>query len=407
MFDLILALRNLFRHRMRSASALAAVVFGVVALMVSGGFIEWIYSAMRESVIQSRFGHIQVVRPGYFRDGAADPFAFLLSADAPEFATLQATPGVKLVTPRLAFSGLLSHGDVTLSFLGEGVQPDTEPRVSQQLTILTGQELSAEDHKGIIVGEGLAANAGLSLGDPIVLLVQTASGGVNAVEGKVRGIFYTSTKAYDDVSLRVPIELARKLLRVSGAHNWVVLLDRTEDTAAVLNRLREQFPAADHRLEFVPWTALADFYNKTVALFSRQMNVVKLIIALIIVFSISNTLSMSVLERTGEIGTLMALGNRRRRIIKLFVTEGLLLGVVGGSAGILIGLLVAQLISVVGIPMPPPPGMNRGFTGAILITVPLLTQAWLMAVVTAVLASLHPAWKASRLVIVEALRHNR
>ena len=83
----------------------------------------------------------------------------------------------------------------------------------------------------------------------------------------------------------------------------------------------------------VPWSKLADFYNKTVALFSRQMGVVKLIIAIIIVLSISNTMTMSVMERTVEIGTAMALGIRRLRILILFILEGGLLGAIGGLSG--------------------------------------------------------------------------
>jgi putative ABC transport system permease protein len=152
---------------------------------------------------------------------------------------------------------------------------------------------------------------------------------------------------------------------------------------------------------------MADFYNKTVKLFSRQMGVVDFIIALIIVLSISNTLTKSVLERTGEIGTLMATGSQSRRILRLFLFEGLLLGLVGGVVGVLIGLGVARLISSVGIPMPPPPGSNRSYRAEILVTLPLAARAFSIAVGTALLASLHPAWRASRLKIVDALRHNR
>jgi putative ABC transport system permease protein len=194
-------------------------------------------------------------------------------------------------------------------------------------------------------------------------------------------------------------------LRVSGAHVWVILLNTTEDTEAVLQALRDRFQRA--QLQFVPWLDLADFYKKTVLLFSRQVGIVRLVIALIIVLSISNTLVMSVLERTGEIGTLMALGLRRRKILQLFAAEGILLGLIGGTLGLLIGLALAHVLSAIGIPMPPPPGMNRGFTGEILVTWPLAANAFILAATTTALASLYPAWKASRLVIVDALRHNR
>ena len=142
------------------------------------------------------------------------------------------------------------------------------------------------------------------------------------------------------------------------------------------------------------------------ALFSQQMTVLRAIIGVIIVLSISNMLVMNVLERTGEIGTLLAVGFRRSKVMQLFAVEGLLLGLIGGAAGVLTGYGLAELTSFIGIPMPPPPGMEEGFTAEIRITLPVLANAFAIAFVTTALAGLYPAWKASRLDIINALRHN-
>ncbi|HEY6930024.1 MAG TPA: FtsX-like permease family protein, partial [Thermoanaerobaculia bacterium] len=288
-----------------------------------------------------------------------------------------------------------------------GVDPDKEVAVSQMLAITAGQNLASGDPRGIILGEGLATSMGVSLGDTVVLLTSTSSGGMNAIEVHVRGLFSTHTKAFDDAALRLPIPATRDLLRAPGSHTWVILLDDTDRTASLLQQLRARFPAARSGLQFRPWWEMADFYEKTVRLFSRQMGVVHLIIGLIIVLSISNTLTKSVLERTGEIGTLLATGTRRRVVLKLFVLEGLVLGVVGGLAGLVIGVGIARLVSSVGIPMPPPPGSSRSYVAEILVTPPLALRAFVVSIATALLASLHPAWRASRLAIVDALRHNR
>lgn len=103
----------------------------------------------------------------------------------------------------------------------------------------------------------------------------------------------------------------------------------------------------------MPWIELADFYNKTVTLFSKQVGVVKLIIALIIVLTISNTQMMNVLERTTEIGTSLAIGLRKSQVMQLFLLEGCFIGLLGGVLGIALGFASAHAISAVGIPMPP------------------------------------------------------
>ena len=161
----------------------------------------------------------------------------------------------------------------------------------------------------------------MKAGDTVVLLVNTPAGGISALEVKVRGVFWTSVKAFDDVALRLPIRAARQLLRVSGTHAWIVVLDRTEMTDDVIGQLRRHFESRKTELEFVPWTELADFYFKTVRLFSRQVGVVQIITAIIILLSISNTMTMSVLERTGEIGTQLAVGTRRATILRQFLGE--------------------------------------------------------------------------------------
>ena len=405
--NVVLATRNLMRHRRRTALGLSAIGFGVIALILAGGFIEWNNWALRESTIQSQLGHIQVVRPGYFEEGTANPFAYLLPEQSAELTAIEAMPHVSAVAPRLAFSGLISHGETTISFLGQGVVPEKEEKASRRVTISHGENLSTGVPDGIIVGKGLAANLGVEPGDKIVMLVTPASGGMNAIEAQVRGIFYTSSKAFDDSSLRVPLRMARTLMRAAGAHSWVVLLDDTAHTDAVLDELRGRFPQAASNLQFVPWHELADFYKKVVVLFTAQVNLVRFIIALIIIVSISNTLVMGVLERTSEIGTLMAIGLRRQKILHLFVNEGLLLGVLGGVVGVVIGYGLAETISAVGIPMPPSPGMDFSFLGEIMVTWPLAIGALVLAVVSTVAASLYPAWKASRLEIVDALRHSR
>lgn len=403
--DLTLAFRNVIRQRRRSLFALATICGGVIALMLAGGFTQWIFDNMRESTIHAQLGHVQIVRPGFFDKGLADPYSYLLPKDDQLIERIRQTEGVRTITPRLVFTGLISHDESSIGFSGEGVDPEREKELSRDLHIVAGQPLSADEPNGIVVGEGLAANLGIKTGDKIVLLGATRKGGLSAVECRVRGLFMTATKAYDDAFLRAPLPIAQQLTRTTGATSWVVLLDRTADTDSFIANAKAQAGRDD--IQFVAWHELADFYKKTVVLMSKQIGGVELMIALIIVLSISNTLTMSVIERTGEIGTVMALGLKGSGVLRMFILEGLMLGLLGGIIGVIAGSLLAAIISHIGIPMPPPPGMARGFTGQINISAGLVFKALSLAVFTTLLASILPAWQASRMIIVDALRHQR
>ena len=416
MLNLRLAVLNLFRQRARSSISLVAIVFGEVALLLSGGFIAWNLYGMRTATIYSLLGHIQIARPKYFTEGVADPFAYLLPDDSKQLDMVRSLPEVKVVMPRLTFAGLASHGETTVSFVAEGIDPEKEEQknrlvsereISRFVTVSKGQSLSTSDPKGVILGEGLAANLGVDIGEKVVLLVSTPSGSLNAVEASVRGLFFTLSKAYNDMALRLPIQLARELLRISGSHVWTIMLGKSEDTDRVVAQLRRATALRSPALEIRPWHQMADFYNKTEQLYDSQMRVLYVIIGLMVVLSIANLMMMSVMERTGEIGTLMAVGTRRNKVMLMFLQEGMVLGVIGSLTGLAIGLILARVISMVGIPMPPAPGMSHSFTAEILVTPRLAATSALTAFGTVLLASMYPAWKASRLVIVDALRHNR
>ena len=403
--DFHLALRNVIRQRRRSMIAVGAVAFGVTALLLASGFIEWILMDFREKTIRSQFGHIQVVRPGYHDAGKANPYAFLLPDNLPSVVSESGQSHIEVIAPRLSFSGLVSYGDTTLSFIGDGDDPEAQAAFGNSLQILSGQNLSADDAQGIIMGEGLARNLGVQVGDRVVLMANTANRGVNATEVTVRGTFSTVTKAYDDTALRMPVVTARQLLRTTGSHMWIFLLKDTIQTDAVVDALQNRLKQGE--FEVVPWYRLAGFYNKTVDLFSKQVHGIRLIIALIILLSISNTMTMTVMERVGEIGTSMALGVKRAGIMRLFLSEGVMIGLIGSLIGLAAGIALAGIISGIGISMPPPPGTSHGYEAGILVSQSTALGSMALAMGATLVASIYPAWRASRMQIVDALRFNR
>jgi putative ABC transport system permease protein len=402
--ELKLAWLNLVRERRRTLISLAAIVVGVVGYLLAGGFIDWIFWAIRESAIDNGLGHIQISAKGFRDAGRADPHAFEMRSGAAERDAIARIPGVVAISPRLEVGGLASHGETTVPFVGEGVDPAIDARISKDL-VVDGDALDAGAPKGVLLGRGLARALDLKRGDAVAFLTTSASGGMSGVEGVVRGVFSTGVKAFDDVAVRMPLPLAQELARTKGVHLWVIGLDDTAHTDAVATAIAPIVEKSGRELR--TWLDLSDFYRKTVTLMSRQMLVVAVLIALILVLGIANLLTMSTLERTGEIGTMLAMGTPRASVLRMHFAEGLLLGAVGALVGAVIGVALALAISWVGIPMPPPPGRDTGYRAQILLSAPVILDALALALASALVAGAYPAWKASRMPIVDALRFNR
>jgi len=399
-----LAFRNIFRNRSRTALTLAAIITGVAAIIVSGGFVEDIFVQLQEATIHSRLGHLQVFRKGYLEFGQRDPSRYMIAQPQQVMDDVRSIPHVKDVLARVNFSGLANNGRADLPILGEGVMPDKEARLGTATTIVAGRQLQDSDTYGAAIGEGVAASLQLQPGSYLTLMVTTPDGAVNTLEFQVIAVFRTFSKDYDDRAVRIPLTAAQELLFAHAIHSIVLVLDDTGATdkvaAAVSGILGKQ------GYEVKPWYELADFYNKTVALYKRQFGVLQLIILIMLILSVASTVNMAVYERTGEFGTLLAIGQRRRQVFVLVLLENTLLGLIGGAVGVAAGTVLAAAISSVGIPMPPPPGSNAGYIASIRLVPRIVVAAAIIGMTSAALAAVFPGRRAARLQVVDALRHN-
>jgi putative ABC transport system permease protein len=399
-----LAVRNLLRHGLRTLLTLTAVALGVGGLILAGGFIEDIFVQLGEGTIHSQLGHLQVYRQGYYAYGAQRPLAYLIEKPQKEAQHVAAMPEVRETLFRLSFSGLLNSGRSDFAVLVEGGEPDKEARVATFHTLIDGRPLRGTDRFGIYVGEGVARTLKLKAGQVVTLLANTREGALNTVELEVVGVFRSYSKEYDARAVRIDLATATQLLDTEAVNSIVVLLKDTESTPAVAARLREQLEPRG--LEVKTWIELSDFYSKTVNLFRRQFGFLELVILLMIVLSVLNSINLNMYERRGEFGTMRALGNRDRAVFALIVMESALLGLVGSLAGVVIGIAFAALVSVIGIPMPPPPNAELGYIAQIRTVPSIVVGAALIGMAASTLAALLPGIRLSRMPVAEALRQN-
>ncbi|PWT73558.1 MAG: ABC transporter permease, partial [Proteobacteria bacterium] len=370
----------------------------------TGGFVKDIFIQLGEALIHSQSGHIQVANRGYFAGGTRTPERFLIRDPKRLREKIAATPGVADTLARLRFSGLLNNGKTDLAILGDGAEPEGEARMGTSVRMVAGRALEVGDAHGIVVGAGVAQALNLSIGDPVTLLVNTSGGALNTGEFELIGVFQTFSKEFDDRAVRIPLAAAQELLDTPGASTIVVVLDRTDDTDSVAAALEPGIDSAG--LELETWVQLNDFYDKAVALYKRQFGVLQIIVLAMVVLSVANSINMSAYERIGEFGTMRALGDRGSKVFRLVVTESALLGGIGAAVGVALGIALALGISAIGIPMPPPPNGNLGYTASIRIVPAVLAMAFAVGFVATILAALLPAWRVSRIAVADALRAN-
>ncbi len=403
-----LALRNIFRNRTRSLITLSAIATSAVTLILAGGFIQDAVMQVRESYIRDFLGHVRIYKTGFAEHGRLHPFDYMISNPDDLARQIRALPHVQYCAPRLGFAGLLSSGDATISFFGEGRDPAQEGELERRLPLVAGQLLSANSAYEVLLGKGLAEALSASVGDSLVIVTNTKHGSLNAADVKIQGTFNTTDKSADDHSARLPLGIAQKLLRTPDVQMMVIFLDSTANTELVKQNIQDLLRRQGLDYQTKAWHELneSDFVHKVIAFYSRMFLILKIIIVIVVTLGVFNTMNMAVLERIGEIGTLMALGTRRTGIATLFLIEGGLLGFFGGFVGCILGVALALLISKIGIPMPSPPGTAAVWIARIALVPSALVFAFGVAMATSFISAILPAMKASHLEVAEALRHN-
>jgi len=412
--DFRYAFSNLFRQKRRSLVTLSSIVLGGVAIFIFGGFVDYSFWALREQTIRTNLGHVQLYKKGYLASGEATPLNYgIENYKIIRQALLddsQLAPLIKTVAGQLEYSGIVSNYEsgVSTFYTAVGVEPASSLLLGSLDRIVLGSDLSRIDELGATVGSGLARSLSASYDDWLDMLAVNPAGGQDAMSVRVRGILESGIKDYDDRMLKMPLKTAQMLLGTEDVSKIIVLLHHTNDTDKARALIEKIIKQKNLELETVHWNKLALFYHQVVNLFNGIFFFIKAIVGIIVVFMISNTMMTNVLERTREIGTLRAIGLTQREVSRLFLLEGIIMGLFGAVASIGLGIIIAELININGVPMPPSPGYSRGYL-AFIRWAEDWTLFWfsaVLAVVTAFAASILPARRAARLVIAEAFRHS-
>jgi putative ABC transport system permease protein len=427
-----LALRNVLRNKRRTLVSISVITIGVMGLGIFGGFMHFSFWGIQEEIIHVGMGvpegtgHFQIFNPKYLDGEEPRLLEYGLSEWRKLIREIEEIDTVAFASPRLEIMGLVSNGEKAEPVMGFGIMPGKEkymPGIFGSSEPYTALE-DAED--GLILGKELAKKMGVEKGEYLTLLSSTVDGAINAIDLRFIGTISTGSPEGDKRFILANIIPAMELLQTEKVRKIVVMLkegvgpgitdkDDDEIVSYMLKGSKSEYMektgeilkgiATREGLEIRTWQQLNSYYNNVKGLYNTIFGFIGIVMSVVVILSIYNTMFMAVVERTREIGTLMAVGTPRHYILLLFLLEGLIIATLGGIIGYGGTYIVSGIISNSGLQMPPPPGVSEGY--------PLIVHRvylwWFYIVIlimaNTLVASFIPALRAARMNIVNALYH--
>ncbi len=361
-----MTVRDLWRRRTRTALTLLGIGISIAAIVILGGVAQGVYNMMTQMIRSSRTDLI-ALQSGVDADYSAvhDQVGARI-ANRPDVEAVAGTIWTAVNTDRMSM--LLVFGYHPREF------------AIRHFRIVDGEPLTAR--RQLIAGRRIADQLGLHVGDTLRLLDSNF---------RVVGIFETGLP-YEEISVVIGLQEAQSLIgKPRQVMFFNIRLRDPRQAEAVQADLEASFPDLDFPLTADLVESMSDF-----RIVEELVGNISFLAVFVGGLGMLNTMLMSVLERTREIGVLRALGWHRRQILAMVLREALLLGVLGGLGGILLGVGLGALLNQV-----------PGYLGSIqpVFGPQVLFQALLVALVAGLFGGLYPAWRATRMPPVEALRY--
>lgn len=406
------AWRHLWRSRRRSVLTLVAVLLPVLVLVLQFSFLNGEQESLFRNTVTLETGHLQIRSAVERPEGGA---LALMKDPAAALAVVDAMPEIAWRTTRLDLPAMVSNGGRSQGVLLQGVVPEEVGRVSPISRLVTDGGYIASGERGLVIGTELRDLLDASLGGELVVLGVHPDTGIGAATVTVVGVFHAPDSAMGRGLVHVDLGLAQTLARRPGAVTSIVAMvdgvtgpwdaDKIDRAvAALLTRLPNDYKVLDYR-ELAP--ELETFETVEKPFHVLAMSIFFILGGLVVL----NTLFLSVVERTHELGVILALGAARWRVMRMVMTEALLLAVVGAAVGLVAGLgLVAWAQASGGLRLPGAYDEMVRLMGIepilqLRVSVFELVASGLAMIGVALLAAWLPARRAARLEPVEAMRH--
>lgn len=402
-----LAWRNLWRHQRRSLITATAMAIAVALCMAVTAFQDGMAAKLFEVMVEQQLGHLQVHHPDY-------PAAQRMFDTVPELeATLGGLEGLEDVAhaaPQLNGFALVGGPEETSGGQLVGVDPRREQAVTRaHERIVEGRFLAEEPNAEIVLGVGLAKEIEVGLGASVVVVTQASDGSLGNALYEVVGLFRTGNTQLDKAGTMMHLADLQELLVLPDQAHKVTVLGHDPDALQSLKQTVQG--VVPESVEVETWEEASPEASQMMAMMDFSSGIMLFLVFAVASFGVLNTMAMSVFERTRELGVLKALGLRPAKLVQLVVVESFFLAALAGTIGLVLGAILDALVVVYGFDMSNGDGEGMSFQGVTLDPVirGQVEPGSIVMILAALLlvsvgASLFPAWRASRLDPVEAIR---
>jgi len=401
-----IAWRNIWRSKLRSTVVIFAIASGLIGGLGASAWMNGMAKQRIKNSFDFQIANIQLHNPNFSVN--LDVKKTIDSVDQ-KISYIKKITGVKAVTERLKTSAMASTANKNVGVTVIGVNSKTEKEVfSLYKTIdsLSGNFFDTHSKNGIVISKALAKELKAKLHSKIVLTFQDFNGELTGAAYKIVGLFKTSDSNWDKSNVFVNNAGFASILGIPAnqCHEIDITLNDYTKAPIISKEIQKKYPEilSEDWAQIDPYTSLL---NNVMGV---MMGVFMMIILAALGFGIVNTMLMVILERTKEIGMLMAIGLNKKKLFIVIMLETIFLSLVGAIVGELISMLLIRYFGVVGIDLS---SMQQGLesVGYSAITYPTLEfiryiQITIMVIITGILASIYPALKALKLNPAEAIR---
>ncbi len=406
-----IALRNIFRNKRRSVLTGLAIAVAVMIAVYLWSFLTGIMDDMFDNMIRLTNGHLRILNKDYVERKRMLP----LEANIPDYLAVEkiakADPDVTLAVGRIKFGVLLEHEGRNKPVFGNGIVPETESQISHlDLKMVEGRMIRSGQEE-MNIGVYLARDLGLKLGDTLTVVTQTAYGSITAMNLKIVGIFSFGVQSVDKTTFYLPLDKAQQLLdldnKVTEIFVFVKDMNKSREAAQKIQALLDRAYPGKYSAQAWQDEQILYFYM-TWARYTYAL--IYFLVIFLASFTILNTMYMSVLERTKEIGMMKALGMKDRQVMGVILIEALLIGGIASFIGAIWGSGVAYYLATEGI------DFTRTFEQMGTINFPIsyvyravfsfgiIFFGFCMGILFSLLAAVPPSLRAAQMEPTEALR---